>query len=270
MPTPRHALSLLAVVAFAALAAGSGDGPKNGGTTSAVDPAQKQVHETWAAETFNRVKKDDIKDLPEAQRDSVIMLVLQYGKDGAPGMAEWKTEGRRVLQADQARRAQAGQHAVAQLKKEHDEFQHVTWYKDRSYPEYANSNAFQAYIGKSDEGGAPYLRMLLRYSGDDWLFVQTFEILADGQQFMVNPGGHFKVERDNGEGDVWEWYDANVTDADMRMLRAVAGSNTAKLRYNGQQYSQDRTITSSEKAALRRVLSAYEALQGPQQVASAN
>lgn len=270
MATTRHALSFAAFVAFAVLAAGSGDGPASGGgsTTSAVDPAQKTVMETRAMAAFHRIPVGEIRNIPEAERESTIMLVLRYGKDGTPGMAEWKAEGRRVRQADLAHRAEADRRTLAALSKEHDDFQHVTWYRDHSYPKYANSNAFQAYIGKADGGGAPYLRLLLRYSGEDWLFVENFQILADGEQFAVTPGGHFAVERDNGEGGVWEWYDADVTDAELRMLRTVAHANSARLRYTGK-YTQDRAITASEKAAVRRVLAAYDALQRPQQVASA-
>lgn len=83
-------------------------------------------------------------------------------------------------------------------------------------------------------------------------------MVADGQRFER---GRVKFERDH-DSKIWEWYDENLTDADLQMIRAIIASKEAVIRFNGRQYRKDRTITASQKAALQNVLDAYKALGG--------
>lgn len=46
------------------------------------------------------------------------------------------------------------------------------------------------------------------------------------------------------------------------MIEAIIASKDATIRFVGQQYRDDKKITASQKAALRRVLDAYKALGG--------
>jgi hypothetical protein len=225
----------------------------------------KELSDSAAAVAFRTHPKESLKDLPSAQRDTLINLVLFHGNDATPGMAEWKAEGRRILREERRDRENARQRVLAQLKAEHDDFQHVTWYRDRTYSDDPTTQAFQAYLGKDDQSGEPYLRLLVRYAGDDWIFFDTAEVLADGKQFTIIRGAHSAVKEDNDERGVWEWADVEVNDEDLQMLKTVATANDVRLRLSGK-YSQDRAITAREKAAVGRVLAAYTALGGPDHV----
>jgi hypothetical protein len=155
----------------------------------------------------------------------------------------------------QARRAKA----LASMRKTTDRVHNITFYQDRSEPQYRGSrNWMGAYIG-APNGPEPYLRLLIQYVADDWLFIESYNFLVDGSRYTVTPS-YGEVERDNGSGQIWEWYDAPARPFERELLDAIAGSKEALLRYNGSQYRHDRTISASEKAAIRRVLDAYDAL----------
>jgi hypothetical protein len=159
---------------------------------------------------------------------------------------------RKQKQAEERRLAVA----LSKMSKKVDTIEHITWYRDRSSPKYTNHNAFFLYIGEQEFG--PFLRLRLQYTADDWLFIQSFMVVADGRRFDYDPVD-FKRDHDS---EIWEWYDENATGRDLEMVKAVIASHNAVVRYIGQYYKRDRTITAAEKAALRNVLDAYKVLGG--------
>jgi hypothetical protein len=148
--------------------------------------------------------------------------------------------------------------ALKSLRVETDKFNGIKFYTDRSTPYYANYSTFHLYIGKSKDGD-PYLRFKVRYSDDDWLFVESASINVDGDVRDLDVGSDW--DRDNGSGDIWEWVDVNATPSHLSLIEDVIKSKSAVIRFFGSQYRDDRTITSSQKRALRNVLNAYEALK---------
>jgi hypothetical protein len=148
--------------------------------------------------------------------------------------------------------------ALNNMRVEKDKFDGTKFYTDRSTPYYANYSTFHIYIGMR-EGGDPYLRFKVRYSDEDWLFVESASINIDGDVRDIDVGSDW--DRDNGSGDIWEWVDVNATDYHLDLVRDVIKSKSAVVRYYGSKYRDDRTITSTQKRALQNVLNAYEALK---------
>jgi len=148
--------------------------------------------------------------------------------------------------------------ALKKMRVETDKFNGTKFYTDRSTPYYANYSSFHLYIGKA-EGGDPYLRFKVRYSDDDWLFVESASVNIDGDVRDLDVGSDW--DRDNGSGDIWEWVDVNATESHLSIVRDVIASKSAVIRYFGSKYRDDRTITSTQKRALQNVLDAYEALK---------
>ncbi len=148
--------------------------------------------------------------------------------------------------------------ALKKMRIETDKFNGTKFYTDRSTPYYANYSTFHIYIGKM-EGGDPYLRLKVRYSDDDWLFVESASINIDGDVRDLDVGSDW--DRDNGSGDIWEWVDVNATESHLSLVRDIINSKSAVIRYFGSKYRDDRTITSAQKRALQNVLDAYEALK---------
>ena len=148
--------------------------------------------------------------------------------------------------------------ALQKMTKDTDKIEGVVWYRDKSSPTYNNQNGFFLYIGKSITGGKPWLRFRVQYHAEDWLFIESFIVMADNQKFERN---RLRFERDN-DSKIWEWYDSTVTEADLHMIRTIIASKNSVIRFNGRQYRKDKPITSSQKQALRNVLDAYKVLGG--------
>lgn len=66
-------------------------------------------------------------------------------------------------------------------------------------------------------------------------------------------------ERDH-DSDIWEWHDMPVSLENQTMLRDMASSKEVKIRYVGNQYHDDRSLTSKEKNIIKTTLDIYEEL----------
>jgi hypothetical protein len=189
----------------------------------------------------------------------VLLSEKHPGGSQAARAAEIVTQIERGL-ADQAAADEARiATATAKMRSQPDEVRGITFYSDKATTEYDDINSFHLYIGKS--ASRVWLRLRIQYAADDWLFVESFVIKADDQRFDITPD-YFDIERDNGYGGIWEWYDGAVERRDVKMVQAVIAASKVTLRYNGKQYYDDREITTAEKQALQNVLDAFVALGG--------
>ena len=151
--------------------------------------------------------------------------------------------------------------ATKKMRVKVDDMNDVTWYYDKTSPQYTNYNGFYAYIGTS-KGSKPWLRLVIQYAADDWLFIERYIIKVDGQTYNITEHSYGEIKTDNGSGGIWEWLDRKVGYSENQIIKAVANGKDVKIRFNGKDYYKDKTITQQQKAALRNVLDAYEALGG--------
>jgi hypothetical protein len=166
-------------------------------------------------------------------------------------------------QAD-AKAAAVLKQALASMRIKKDKVTNQMWYYAKSTTNYIDVNSVHIYIGQND-GQEPYLRFRIQYEGDDWIFIKKYTINVDGNIFTIEPE-YGDVERDN-DTNVWEWYDVNPSSENLEMLKAISVSKKAIIRCEGDQYHYDRTITASEKTALKKVFTVYGALLKKSQAA---
>jgi hypothetical protein len=102
--------------------------------------------------------------------------------------------------------------------------------------------------------------MELRYSDDDWLFVDYAEINIDGSVYEFDISSS-EWETDNGSGDIWEWADVTPTNSHLSIIDKVINSKSAIIRFTGSKYRDDVTVSSTQKRAFVNVLNAFEALK---------
>jgi hypothetical protein len=165
----------------------------------------------------------------------------------------------RATQAAAAAERERLARALNNMRVDRDNIKNTVWYYDKSTPHYVNSRSnVHLYIG-DDDSSPPWLRFRISYVADDWLFIEQYVIKADDHVFTI-PVGHYGVERDNGSGDIWEWYDTNAGPEEIRIADAIANSKTAIIRYEGKQYRRDRAVSIAEKQAIKNVLAARDAL----------
>lgn len=150
--------------------------------------------------------------------------------------------------------------ATKNMFKKYNEFTETYWYQDVSSPRYVNRNGFYMEFGKSKTGTLTDLYLNIQYYSDDWLFIEYISFTIDGTPYKYYP---YNVERDSGYGGkIWEWTRSTLSQETYSIVKAIINSKTAKIRFNGKQYYDDRFISSAEKKALKNVLLAYEALGG--------
>lgn len=186
----------------------------------------------------------------------------EYDDDQAKGIID--SLGKIInIGIDAANEQRAADRAAAEklldgFRKQEDEFNGVTFYSHPSSPRYRNRNGIYCYFGISDNQPATsQLRFAVQYYADDWLFVDSYIFLIDGERVPYTPGN---VETDHSGGKIWEYSDEPVTSSMMTMLKEIAAANEVKIRFNGSQYYKDKTLTSDQKSAIGEVIKVYELL----------
>jgi len=141
-----------------------------------------------------------------------------------------------------------------------NEYTEITWYQDKSSPRYVNRNGFFLQFGKYKSGSLTSLRLNIQYHAEDWLFIKTYNFVVDGKTYSIFPDD---VETDSGYGGkIWEWYEVPLNLNTYNLIKDIVNSKVAKIRFNGSQYYDERTISSKQKKALKNVLTVYEVLGG--------
>lgn len=188
--------------------------------------------------------------------DSAVALLARQGVVTAQANAAREKAHADSAKHESARLAQALGHTYTH----HDDVQDMTFYYAKGITRYVNGpSQVMLYMAKPDKG-SPSLHLRIRYSADEWLFVQSYTFKVDGKTFSVDPVGYDAVKRDNGSGEIWEWYTTSA-DAELELIKAIIASKSATLRYHGRTYVKDHTITGEEKRALQVMLDAYAVMQ---------
>lgn len=199
----------------------------------------------------SREKIDDAQDAYNSLDYQEKLLVTNS--------ADLEAASTRLAELEEAEKQRELQQALSSLRQETDKVEGVTWYKPSTYPYYVNSRSYVLpYIGQS--GSSVWLRLRSHYTGSDWLFFERITISVDGHNYYKTYD-YFDVERDNGSGDVWEWIDISPADSDIEMLKEIVNSKETIVRFQGDHYHYDLTISSSDKSAIDQVLIAYEKLE---------
>ena len=157
------------------------------------------------------------------------------------------------------------QQLLSTMRLEEDKIRGMRFYYPSAWRFYSNGSwaadircFILPYLGQDDS--RTWLRLVYNYTGDDWVFYDSVIVAADDERFTKS-FNYFDIVHDNGGGDVWEYIDTDVSASDIEMLWAIANSTETIVRFQGDDYSHDFTVTDSDKQAIREALTAYEALQ---------
>lgn len=148
--------------------------------------------------------------------------------------------------------------ALNKLRKEYDDVSGVTWYRQPYFTHYTNTNLTSIYIG--DNGSSRWLRLMMSYKGNDWIFFERAYLSYDGNTKEIIFDKYDDKETENGSGGVWEWIDLTVTKDVESFLREFAISKNAKMRLSGK-YTKTRNLTWNERQGIIDVLNGYDALK---------
>ena len=193
-------------------------------------------------------------DSDESVEGKILLIEVDKGIEAKKIKIEKEKKAKE--EAEKRRLAEA----TMKVRKSYDDMAEITWYNAYSTKKSYKSRIY-AYIGVRDNG-RPWLRLVIRYYGDDWLFIESYQIKVDGKSYIIEENERNEISRDNSGGSVWETLDRNVDAQSIKIISALIYGESAKMRYRGSGGIKDRVITSSEKQGLKDVLDAYEALGG--------
>lgn len=154
---------------------------------------------------------------------------------------------------------QAKQQALARLTKKTDSVENINWYYPSSYPTYINTRCFMLpYLGEKD--GHVWMRLILDYAGNDWIFMDQAIINIDGEVADTISFDYMDVERETAYGaKLYEAVDISPTSSQINLLRKVAESGKTTVRLKGQ-HQKDFEISSADKQGIKDILAVYDAL----------
>lgn len=202
---------------------------------------------------IEKIALDQVRPLPSSEREKNLggYKFLAMVRPDNSSYADKVSQYEAAIKAERLE-------VVTKLRKSEDKVEGITWYKHPNQPKYTNSRSTAyLYIGRKGENGRPWLRMVVQYTSNDWLFVRTAHAWHDGIKEPLVLGG---FERDNNS-TIWEWADVSPDEYQMVVLKSLANAKEAIIRFEGQQYKRDVTLSSGDKRAILDVLAAYEALQ---------
>ena len=141
-----------------------------------------------------------------------------------------------------------------------DEFTGIIWVEPKTRPKYTNANGICTYFALNSEGKPENLRFLIQYYADDWLFIDSYTFLIDGNTYTFS---HPDVERDNNSM-IWEWSDTGVAQSGevAQVLYEIKNAKEVKIRFNGRQYHKDKVLSQKDIKAIRQPIEYFEALGG--------
>ena len=153
---------------------------------------------------------------------------------------------------------------LANMRKDEDRIENNEFYTPKAVKYYsdgtwaADQRCFiLPYLGRNSN--SVWLRLIYNYTDSEWVFFRKVIVVADGEKFTKS-FNYYDIVRDNAAYRVWEYID-EVSSVDEKMLWAIANSEETLVRFEGKDYTHDFTVTDGDKAAIREVLTAYEALK---------
>jgi len=166
---------------------------------------------------------------------------------------EKRKEEERIAAKEKAEKLKA----LNKLRKKYDDVSGITWYKQPYFTHYTNTNLTSIYMG--DNGSSRWLRLMMSYKGDDWIFFERAYLSYDGNTKEIVFDKYDDKETENSGGGVWEWIDLTITKDVEMFLREFAKSKDAKMRLTGK-YTKTRNLTYNERQGILDVLNGYDAL----------
>ena len=154
---------------------------------------------------------------------------------------------------------------LSTMYKEEDFVRNMAFYYHNQWPRgnkywYADERCFPLpYLGKQNDN--VWLRFVCNYTEDDWVFFESIIFACDDQRFYKT-FSYYDIVRDNDSGEVWEYIDMEVTAYEIKILEAIANSEKTIIRFQGDDYSHDFTVTAKDKEAIRFTLDLYYLLGG--------
>lgn len=225
---------------------------------------EKAKREAAIKEVEDLVAEITATDLENAERILAAKAAYDALPDEDKAKVEKGSELAGMAETVEQLKKEEGERLLAGMKKQEDKVRNLCFYYPSGWKFYSDYWAADVrcfalpYIGC--QNGNYWLRVVFNYTEDNWVFFEKITVAADEERFYKY-FSYYEVTRDNDGGEVWEYVDFEATESDIEMLRAIAESEETIIRFEGDDYYYDFTVTSADKNALKTALDAYEALK---------
>lgn len=202
-----------------------------------------ELYKSGNVDELNVIKDKLAKYHPESEQYTKVSNLIE------------KYEAEQIKKAEAEKKARLK--AVSKLRKKYDDINHITWYYNPYFTHYTNTNYTSIYIGQSES--SLWLRLMMSYEGDDWIFFESAYLSYDGNTYYV-PFDKYREKETENDTRVWEWIDVSVNDELLSFLKKMVNGKSVKMRLTGK-YSKTRNLSSTEIKAIKDVLLAYDVLK---------
>lgn len=213
-----------------------------------------------------RTVEDLIAAIGEVTENSgELIRAAQAGFDGLSSENAARVSNTQVLtdaqSAFQAIRMAQAQALLEKFRLEDDPVRGMKFYNSETQPYYADVRSYVfPYIGMNNKDQI-WLCAQFHYTGDDWVFFKKITFAVDGKN-TVKTFSYFKdIVRDNQYGNVWEYVNTGDGNQYEDLFWTIADSESTIVRFEGDNYWYDLTVSQKDKDAIREVLTAYAALR---------
>ena len=202
-----------------------------------------ELYKSGNVDELNVIKDKLAKYHPESDQYTKVSNLIE------------KYEAEQIKKAEAEKKARLK--AVCKLRKKYDDINHITWYYNTYFTHYTNTNYTSIYIGQSES--SLWLRLMMSYEGDDWIFFESAYLSYDGNTYYV-PFDKYREKETENDTRVWEWIDVSVNDELLSFLKKMVNGKSVKMRLTGK-YSKTRNLSNTEIKAIKDVLLAYDVLK---------
>lgn len=215
------------------------------------------------AKLIDGIGKVTLESGPKIQAAQEAMAGLTAGEAAKVRNAEALKAAVTELAALKRQKAEA---LLANCRCEDDPVRNLRFYYPMALPYYADLGYWGAdvrcfvlpYLGV--QGSNVWLRLICNYTASDWVFFKKITFAVDDARYYKT-FRYNDVVRDNAYGDVWEYADIEVGSSDIAMLTAIANSRQTIIRFEGDNYYHDFTVSQKDKEAIRQMLDIYNGLK---------
>lgn len=208
---------------------------------------------------FNCSNTASKSELTQEQQDSIARATQDSIRvaDSIAAIEKFKADSIAVAKQKEK------QETIAKLSKKFrsndDEFGDRTWVYHNTTPKYTNRNSIHLYFQKDKDGKPSNLRFRVQYEAGEWLFIKNMIFNIDGENVQFIPDD---METDCGYGGrIWEWCDESAA-YNHDLIEKIANAKTVKVKFNGRQYYDTKTMSSKELQAFKETFDYYTALGG--------
>lgn len=199
------------------------------------------------------------KRLTQEQLDSIAKVKADSVRVADSIAAVQKRRADSIAAAKKKEREEILSKLSRKFRFSEDEFNDRTWVYHSTTPKYTNRNSIHLYFQKDADNQASNLRFRVQYEAGDWLFIKNMIFNVDGENITFIPDD---METDCGNGGrIWEWCD-EAAQYNQELVNKIANAKTVKVKFNGRQYYDTKTMSSKELQAFKETLDYYKALDG--------